>query len=64
MGAQDQRLAPPGRNGGNYDYQANWNAGALNSLVESQIGSLTDGGAAAEQVNEMSTAVRAANSGQ
>ena len=46
------------------DYQANWNAGALNSLVESQIGSLTNGGAAAEQVNEMSSAVWAANSGQ
>ena len=56
MGVQGQCSAPPGRGGGNYDYQANWNAGELSSLVESQISTLTDGGAAAEQVNEMSTA--------
>ena len=64
MGAQGQRSAPPGRGGGNYDYQDKWNAGELSPLVESQISTLTNGGAAAERVNKMSTAVRTANSGQ
>ena len=48
MGAQDPRSAPPGRGGGNYDYQAHWNAGELGPLVESQIHTLSEGGGDAE----------------
>ena len=61
LNSQPAALAPPNapmaRQANQYDYQANWNAGELSSLVESQISTLTDGGAAAERVNKMSTAV-------
>ena len=55
--------APMARVANPYNYPANWNAGELSSVMESQISTITDE-RVDERVNALSTAVRAANSGQ
>jgi len=67
LNAQPAATVPPNapmvRAANPYDYQANWNAGELSSVMESQISTITDE-RVDERVNALSTAVRAANSGQ